>query len=102
VIANWWLIKSFGVTGAAFGILLPYILLGVLRHRTLELAFGWERRWSHLLPPFVAALSAFLPAFAARFLLGGFAGEIVSAAIFLGIFGAGWRWYHRRHPAFSE
>jgi O-antigen/teichoic acid export membrane protein len=99
LVANWWLIRSFGVTGAAFGILLPYILLGILRHRTLELAFGWQRRWSHLIPPFIAAIIALLPAIGCRLLRDDFVGEILSAAIFLGLFGGAWRWYQRRQRA---
>ncbi|MGI8955806.1 MAG: oligosaccharide flippase family protein [Chthoniobacterales bacterium] len=93
--ANFWLIKNYGVTGAAFGILLPYVVLGILRHRTLRLVFGWRRPWHNVAPPIVATLAALVPAAVCRVLLGGLVGEFVAAAVFLGIFGAGW-WYHFR------
>src|SRR5947199_6019047 len=35
--ANLWLIPRFGVTGAAFGILLPYVIQGTLRYAVLRL-----------------------------------------------------------------
>ena len=46
--ANFWLISRFGVTGAAFGILLPYLLQGVLRYRALRLVFRWRNPWEVL------------------------------------------------------
>ena len=51
VAANLWLINRLGVTGAAFGILLPYVLLGILRHRALQQVFGWRNPWSKLGSP---------------------------------------------------
>ena len=96
VIANFFLIKSFGVIGAAFGILLPYVLLGILRHRTLHLVFGWERPWSNIAPPFVAAVIAALPAVVCRLLLDGVVSEVLSAAIFLIVFGLQWWRFRER------
>ena len=43
--ANLWLISRFGVTGAAFGILLPYVLQGILRYRALRMVFRWRNPW---------------------------------------------------------
>jgi O-antigen/teichoic acid export membrane protein len=96
VAANLWLIKSLGVTGAAFGILLPYVLLGILRHHTLRLVFGWRRPWSNIAPPVIAAVIALVPAIACRLLLDGVAGQIVSAAVFLALFALEWWWFHFR------
>lgn len=96
--ANFWLIKIYGVTGAAFGILLPYVVLGVLRHRTLRLVFGWRRPWNNIAPPVVSALLALIPALICRFLLSGVMGQIIASVVFLGIFGGGW-WYHFRRNA---
>jgi len=96
VIANFFLIKSFGVIGAAFGILLPYVLLGILRHRTLHLVFGWERPWSNIAPPFVAAAVAVLPAVGCRLLLHGIVSEVLSAAVFLIVFGLQWWRFRER------
>ncbi len=96
VAANIWLITSLGVLGAAFGILLPYVLLGILRHRTLRLVFGWERPWSNIAPPVIAACIAALPAVICRLLLHGVAGQITSTILFLAVFGLAWRFHFRR------
>lgn len=90
-LANLWLINSFGSIGAAFGILLPYVLLGLLRHRTLRLVFGWEKPCRNLAPPFISALIAVLPAIVCRVLLQGVLAQIVSGLVFLAIFGLLWR-----------
>ena len=95
-LANLWLINSLGVIGAAFGILLPYVLLGVLRHRTLRLVFGWERPWHNIAPPVFAAILAAVPALACRVFLDGVTGQVVSAVVFLLIFGIEWRFHFRR------
>jgi O-antigen/teichoic acid export membrane protein len=96
VLANLWLIKSLGVTGAAFGILLPYLLLGVLRHRTLRRVFGWRNPWSNVAPPIISATIALLPTLLCRAFLQGIAAQIISAVVFLGVFALGWWWYHFR------
>jgi len=96
VLANIFFIKSLGVLGAAFGILLPYVLLGVLRHRTLRLVFGWQRPWNNIAPPVIAALIAALPAIPCRLLLHGFLGQIVSGLVFLAVFGVQWRFHFWR------
>jgi O-antigen/teichoic acid export membrane protein len=95
VLANIWLIKSLGVLGAAFGILLPYVLLGILRHRTLRLVFGWERPWSNVAPPMIAAVIAAVPAIPCRLLLHGVVGQITSGLVFLAVFGLQWRLHFR-------
>ncbi|MEO8439863.1 MAG: oligosaccharide flippase family protein [Spartobacteria bacterium] len=95
VAANVWLISSLGVLGAAFGILLPYVLLGILRHRTLRLVFGWERPWSNIAPPVIAALIAAVPAIPCRLLLDGVVGQITSGLVFLAVFGLQWRFHFR-------
>jgi O-antigen/teichoic acid export membrane protein len=103
VIANVCFIKLFGAMGAAFGILVPYLLLGILRHRVLRVVFGWEQPWSNLGPPVLAAVLAILPAIPIRLLLHGIPGEVVSALVFLLIFGSEWWWYHyRREPALAR
>lgn len=88
------LIARFGALGAAFGILLPYALFGLLRYRTLRHVLGWPNPFQNIRPPLSAALIAGLPAFAWRMLLHGLAAQIASALIFLAIFFACW-WRHR-------
>src|SRR6266446_4216881 len=85
-----WLIPRFGVTGAAFGILLPYIVQGILRYTTLRWVFHWKDSWSDIRPPLIAAGIALIPALICRAFLGGIAGQVVSAAAFLAVFGVQW------------
>jgi O-antigen/teichoic acid export membrane protein len=93
--ANLWLISRFGVTGAAFGILLPYVLQGILRYRALHLVFRWRNPWGDVGHPLLAALIAAGPAFACRALIGGTAGEVIAAVGFLLIYAAAWLYYRK-------
>jgi O-antigen/teichoic acid export membrane protein len=90
VAANLWLIPRFGVTGAAFGILLPYAVQGVLRYAALRLVFRWPNPWSEIRPPIVWAIVALFCALPARLLVHGIAGQVISALLFLAVFGIGW------------
>src|SRR5204862_212559 len=87
--ANLWLISRFGVTGAAFGILLPYVLQGILRYRALRLVFRWRNPWGDVGHPLLAAVIAGAPAFACRALIDGLTGQVVAAIVFLLIYGGG-------------
>ena len=91
-----WLIPRFGAMGAAFGILLPYIVQGILRYATLRWVFHWKDSWSDIRRPLIAAVIAFVPALICRVLLEGIAGQVISAAVFLAIFGVQW-WRHHIH-----
>jgi O-antigen/teichoic acid export membrane protein len=93
--ANLWLIPRFGVTGAAFGILLPYVVQGILRYAALRLVFRWPNPWKNISPPVFAAIIAIVPALICRILLDGIAGQLTAAAVFLAVFGIGWL-YHLR------
>jgi O-antigen/teichoic acid export membrane protein len=95
VIANFFLILNWGVLGAALGILLPYVLLGVLRHRALRSVFRWRNPWANTGAPLIAAMLAFVPALGCRALLTGVSGEIAGTVVFLGIYFIAWR-RHRR------
>lgn len=100
--ANILLIRSFGALGAAFGILLPYVLLGILRYRALRSVFRWRNPWSNLGPPFFAALVALPPALVCRFLISSSAGEISSGLVFLAVYFVVWRFWRARHLAEAE
>jgi O-antigen/teichoic acid export membrane protein len=89
-----WLVPRFGAMGAAFGILIPYVVQGVLRYVTLRFVFGWKDAWSDIRPPLLAALFAVIPALLVRVLLSGQAGQIASAGTFLAIFGIIWLRHH--------
>ena len=93
--ANLWLIPRFGVTGAAFGILLPYVIQGILRYGVLRLVFRWRNPWSDITPPIVAAIIALVPALSCRLLLGEITGQVMAGLVFLAIFGVSWL-HHRR------
>jgi O-antigen/teichoic acid export membrane protein len=93
--ANLWLISRFGVTGAAFGILLPYVLQGILRYRALRMVFRWRNPWGDIGHPLVAALLATVPALACRVMIEGTAGQLMASGAFLFVYGGAWL-YHRR------
>jgi O-antigen/teichoic acid export membrane protein len=93
--ANLWLIPRFGVMGAAFGILLPYIIQGILRYGVLRFVFRWQNPWSSIRPPILTALFSFIPAVGCRLFLDGIAGQITASIVFLAMFAAGW-FYHIR------
>src|SRR5205809_693862 len=91
-----WLIPRFGAMGAALGILLPYIVQGILRYATLRWVFHWKDSWSDIRPPLIAAMIALFPALVCRTLLHGIVGQVTSAAAFLAVFGVQW-WRHHTH-----
>ncbi len=97
-----WLIPRFGAMGAAFGILLPYVVQGILRYATLRWVFRWKDSWSDIRPPLIAAGIALVPALVCRALLSGTIGQVTSAAAFLAVFGVQWWRHHTRsklqHP----
>src|ERR1041385_4775003 len=91
-----WLIPRFGPLGAAVGILLPYVVQGILRYATLRWVFHWKDSWSDIRPPLVAAGIALVPAIICRLLLVGIVGQVTSATLFLAVFGVQW-WQHHIH-----
>jgi O-antigen/teichoic acid export membrane protein len=95
LVANLWLISRFGVTGAALGILLPYVLQGILRYRALRMVFRWQNPWGDIGRPLLAAAIAGVPAITCRLMINGTYGEVSAALLFLAIYGAAW-WHHRR------
>src|SRR5947199_782590 len=95
-----WLIPRFAPLGAAFGILLPYIVQGILRYATLRWVFRWKDSWHDIGPPLVMAIIALVPALICRALISGIAGQVISATAFVVVFGTGWLRHHlhRRSP----
>jgi O-antigen/teichoic acid export membrane protein len=91
-----WLIPLFGPLGAAVGILLPYVVQGILRYATLRWVFHWKDSWSDIRPPLIAAGIAIVPALISRGFLSGVVGQVTSAAVFLAVFGVQW-WQHHVH-----
>jgi O-antigen/teichoic acid export membrane protein len=93
--ANLWLISRFGVTGAALGILLPYVLQGILRYRALRLVFRWRNPWADVGRPLTAALLATGPALACYAMIDGTMGQLVASGVFLLVYGGAWLYYRR-------
>jgi O-antigen/teichoic acid export membrane protein len=97
-----WLIPRFGPLGAAIGILLPYVVQGILRYATLRWVFHWKDSWSDISRPLTAAGIAIVPALICRGFLSGVVGQVTSAAVFLAVFGVQWwrhHWYyHLQRP----
>src|SRR5438552_1635404 len=89
-----WFIPRFGALGAAFGILLPYVVQGILRYATLRWVFHWKDSWSDIRPPLIAAGIALVPTLVCRLFLGGIVGQVISAAAFLAVFGVQWLQHH--------
>jgi O-antigen/teichoic acid export membrane protein len=94
--ANLLLIPRFGVTGAAFGILIPYLVQGILRGNALRRVFHWPNPWRAVTPPILAAIAAFIPALVCRTLLEGIAAQITAVMLFLVTYGLGWTYYRLR------
>jgi O-antigen/teichoic acid export membrane protein len=99
--ANLWLISRFGVTGAAFGILLPYVLQGILRYRALRTVFRWQNPWGDIGRPLLAAAVATAPALACRMMIDGTVGQLLASGAFLLIYGGAWL-HHRRSAGGSN
>ena len=88
------LIPRFGVMGAAFGILLAYVVQAILRYATLRWVFRWKDSWSDIRSPLIAAGIALVPAIVCRAFLGGIVGQVTSATAFLIVFGVQWLRHH--------
>ncbi len=93
LLANLWLISRFGVTGAAFGILLPYVLQGILRYRALRMVFRWRNPWGDVGRPLLAAVIAAVPAVVCRTLIDGIAGQLIATGAFLLVYLVAWLHY---------
>jgi len=98
LLANLWLISRLGVTGAALGILLPYVVQGILRYRALRMVFRWQNPWGDVGRPLLAAAMAAVPAIACRVMIAGLTGQVIAALVFFLVYGGAW-WLNRRREA---
>ena len=96
LLANLWLISRLGVTGAALGILLPYVVQGILRYRALRMVFRWQNPWGDVGRPLLAAAIAAVPAIACRVMIAGLTGQVIAALVFFLVYGGGWLLNRRR------
>lgn len=90
VVLNGWLIPIYGPLGAAFGMLLPYALQGVLRGVEISTLLGWELPWKALARPWMVAAIALGPALLGRVFITGVTGGLVASAVFLVVYVAAW------------
>jgi zinc transporter ZupT len=81
--------------GAAFGILLAYVVQGILRAGVLRFVFRWQNPWNSLRAPVFTAVVALIPALICRLFLDRMTGQITAGLVLLAVFGAGWM-YHLR------
>jgi O-antigen/teichoic acid export membrane protein len=95
IAANLWLIPRYGITGAAIGILVPYIIQGILRTIVLRFVFKWHNDWRTIVPPVVTSSLAIVPALISLSFIPGIAGQFSAALIFLAGCGIGWIYYSR-------
>jgi O-antigen/teichoic acid export membrane protein len=96
LLANLWLISRLGVTGAALGILLPYVMQGILRYRALRMVFRWQNPWRDVGRPLLAAAIAAIPAIACRMTIAGLTGQVIAALVFFLVYGGAWLLNRRR------
>jgi O-antigen/teichoic acid export membrane protein len=89
------LVSRFGVTGAAFGILITYGIQGLIRTIILHFVFHWPNPWRDVTPILLVAVVAIVPAVICRLWFPGVAGQLIAATICLSVFAAGW-FHHRR------
>jgi O-antigen/teichoic acid export membrane protein len=91
VALNFTLIPLWGPLGAAFGMLMPYVIQGILRGVEIPWIFAWRWPWRALAKPWVAAAAALPPALLVRLTAHGSLPELASASIYLASYAAAWR-----------
>lgn len=89
LVAGLVMIPRFGATGAALAMCLGFTVQGVLRFAEVRRVFGWSWPWASLRRPLAAFAIALGPAVVVR-LLGGLAGEVLAAGLFLALYAGAW------------
>lgn len=90
------LILRLGVTGAALGMLITYLVQGVVRNIILRFVFNWRSSWTSISEPFFAAFVAMVPALAVRLIWRSRPTEGISGSVFLALFALLWQRHRRR------
>jgi O-antigen/teichoic acid export membrane protein len=89
-------ILHFGVIGAAFGILVTYLVQGLIRNVILRFVFHWHIPLNNIGPPVIAAIFAAVVAVPLRSLLHGIPGQVSATVAFLCVFALAWRYHLSR------
>jgi O-antigen/teichoic acid export membrane protein len=88
---NLFLIPAYGALGAAFGVLCPYVIKGLLRWIEIRWFFEWRWPWHALFKPWVAALVPLPFALALRFVSHAWWGDLATAGLYLAGYFMTWR-----------
>jgi O-antigen/teichoic acid export membrane protein len=91
VALNLALIPILGPFGAALGMLLPYVIQGILRGAEISWIFDWRWPWQALAKPWLAAAAALPLALFVRMGGRGTAPELVAAVVYLAGYAVAWR-----------
>lgn len=90
VAINATLIPRYGALGAAIGMLVPYILQGVLRGFQLTRLLHWRWPWRALRRPWILTLATLPVAIAGRALISGPGGELAAGLLFIVAYLGAW------------
>lgn len=88
---NLLLIPAFGPLGAAVGMLVPYVIQGILRGVEMSWLLGWRWPWRALAKPWAAALIALPLAVAVRVAGAGLGEQLAAGALYLVGYAVVWR-----------
>ena len=85
------LIPAYGALGAAFGVLCPYAIKGLLRWAEIRFFFAWRWPWHALFKPWIAALVPLPFALLVRWMVPGVWSSLFAAALYLAGYFLTWR-----------
>ncbi len=85
------LIPAYGALGAAFGVLCPYVIKGLLRWLEIRWFFEWRWPWHALFKPWMAALVPLPFALFLRFVSHAWWSDWAAAGLYLGGYFVAWR-----------
>ena len=88
---NLLLIPAYGALGAAFGVLCPYLIKGLLRWIEIRWFFAWRWPWHALFKPWVAALVPLPFAIFLRFVSQAWWCDLAAAGLYLAGYFITWR-----------
>ena len=85
------LIPAYGALGAAFGVLCPYMIKGLLRWAEIRYYYEWRWPWHALFKPWIAALLALPCALLLRWVSQAWWSDLAAAALYLAGYFIAWR-----------
>ncbi|HXA08609.1 MAG TPA: oligosaccharide flippase family protein [Chthoniobacterales bacterium] len=85
------LIPAYGALGAAFGVLCPYMIKGLLRWAEIRYYYEWRWPWHALFKPWIAALLALPCALLLRWVSPAWWSDLAAAALYLAGYFIAWR-----------